>query len=75
MEETEKETNPVGFSCEMEWSSGEPLECLEEDRNKGVDVLGSIFCCFDRFAMISVGKANTNAIEERFSLRVSTSRK
>lgn len=59
----------------MEWSSREPLECIEEDRNKGVDVLGCLFCCFNRFPMISVGETNTDAIEEIFSLRVSSSRK
>ena len=59
----------------MEWSSREHLKCLEEDRNKGVDVLGCIFSCFDRFPMISVRETNTDAIEETISLKASSSRK
>ena len=53
----------------MEWSSRKPLECLEEDRNKGMDVLGCIFGCFDCFPMISVGETNADAIKETFSLK------
>jgi len=53
----------------MEWSSRKPLECLEEDRNKGMDVLGCVFGCFDCFPMISVGETNADAIKETFSLR------
>ena len=76
MDKTEKgETDSVGLSCEMEWSSREPLECLKEDRNKGVDVFGCLFSGFDSFPMISVGETNTDTIKEMFSLRVSGSRK
>ena len=45
----------------MQRATSELRECLEEDRDEGVDVFGGFFGRFDGLAEVGVGEADADA--------------